>query len=248
MPKAARNILAGALASPSPDTWDRLMSFIGTLLPAARQRHPGEKIHKIASLLSCSSPQGMYRTLISTWQEPADIVLGACASIHNDSTALRDHSGANITEFMAFADLTSYLPEDVLTKVDRASMAVGLEARVPLLDHRIVEFSWRLPSHLKLHAGTGKHVLRQVLYRYVPRQLIERPKTGFGVPIARWLRNELRDWAEGLLSERRIRDDGFLRPSAVKRCWQEHLSGARNRQYQLWNLLMFQAWLDNRRS
>ena len=145
-----------------------------------------------------------------------------------------------------FLDMLLYLPEDILTKVDRASMAVGLESRAPFLDPRVVDLAWRLPIDFKIRGGQGKRILRDLLARYVPPALTDRPKMGFGVPIDAWLRGPLRDWAEALLDPRRLAEEGFLDPAVVRNVWEQHLSGARNWQYPLWAVLMFQAWLENR--
>jgi asparagine synthase (glutamine-hydrolysing) len=144
---------------------------------------------------------------------------------------------------MMLADARSYLPDDVLVKVDRATMAVGLEGRAPFLDHRVAEFAFQLPTAQKIRGGVGKWLLREVLYRYVPRALIERPKMGFAVPIDAWLRGPLKAWAEDLLDPARLRDEGFFRVEPIQAAWAEHLSGRRNQQHFLWNILMFEAWL-----
>jgi asparagine synthase (glutamine-hydrolysing) len=150
-------------------------------------------------------------------------------------------------EGMMVLDQGTYLPDDILVKVDRASMAVGLEVRAPLLDYRVAEFAARVPLKLKIHNQQGKFLLRSILERYVPREFFERPKAGFEIPLADWLRSPLRDWAESLLSEARLRDDGYFYPGQIRQRWNEHIAGKRNWQFHLWDVLMFQAWLDRQR-
>jgi asparagine synthase (glutamine-hydrolysing) len=200
--------------------------------------------------LAAKRPELIYRQLISRWEDPAAVVVNGREPV----TALTDERQAaqvpSVIEQLMYRDAVSYLPDDILVKVDRATMAVSLEARVPLLDHRIVEFAWRVPLSMKLKEGQTKWLLRQVLYRYVPQELIERPKSGFAIPVASWLRGPLRDWAESLLDERRLREEGFLNVRRVRAKWQEVLQDAqigwRNAADQVWTVLMFQAWLEKR--
>ena len=208
-----------------------------------RLRLPGDKLHKAARLLRASRPEQIYHQLVSHWEEPSALVLGGSepATPITDATAWIE--GADFAQQMMYLDAITYLPDDILVKVDRAAMGVSLETRVPLLDHRLVEFAWRVPLSMKIRNSQGKWLLRQVLYRHVPRALIERPKMGFGVPLDHWLRGPLRDWAEDLLAEDRLKREGFLDPAPIRRRWQGHLSGQRNGQYHLRGVLMWQAWL-----
>jgi asparagine synthase (glutamine-hydrolysing) len=198
-------------------------------------------------VLTLSSGQAFFLNLASQWQDPASIVLGA----QEPPTLLTDpgawpHTG-NLAQWMMAMDAQTYLPDDILVKVDRAAMANSLETRVPMLDHRVVELAWRVPLQQKIRDGQGKWLLRQVLYRHVPRELVERPKMGFGIPLDSWLRGPLRDWTEALLDEGRLRQEGYFQPAAIRQKWKEHLSGRRNWQHQLWTVLMFQAWLEENR-
>jgi asparagine synthase (glutamine-hydrolysing) len=241
VPRPLRGASAAALRALAPETWSRLFAFMpSTWRPAL----PGDKLHKIATLIDNPAPDAIYRRLVSQWERPEEVA-AAGREPHGplwDETIAQDFP--DLISRMQFLDLVTYLPDDILTKVDRATMAVGLEGRVPLLDHRVVAYAWSLPLKFKLRGGTSKWLLRRVLDRYVPRSLIDRPKMGFGVPIDAWLRGPLRDWAEGLLSPARLAADGFVQAEPVRWAWQEHLKGTRNWQYPLWTVLMLQAWRE----
>ena len=203
-----------------------------------------DKLHKGAEVLLSRSVDELYRGLVSHWRDPSSVVIGGIEPPTLLTDNAPDFSGLdNVQRMMAF-DMLTYLPDDILTKVDRAAMGTSLETRVPFLDHRVVKFAWGLQQSMKLRDGQTKWALRQVLYRHVPKALIERPKMGFGVPIDSWLRGPLRDWAEGLLNEERLKHEGFFNPLPIRKKWTEHLSGQRNWQYHLWDVLMFQAWLE----
>ena len=244
-PRPARSLAANLMRRPSPQAWDALFRLADPALPERlRVRNPGAKVHKMAGVLQSAGLEDMYVRLASHWRDPAALVTGA----REATTAVNDAAQwpmlTDPVERMMYLDLVSYLPDDILVKVDRASMAVSLEARVPMLDHRVVEFAWRVPLSMKIRDGRGKWLLRQVLYRHVPADLIDRPKAGFGLPIGDWLRGPLRDWAETLLAEDRLRRDGYLDPRVVRGVWDAHLSGRGDLQYQVWDVLMFQSWLD----
>lgn len=242
-PAPLKHLAAQTLISVSPGTWDRLGSSVGSIFRRGQAfSNMGDKLHKGAGVLASKSCAALYLNLISHWRDSSSIVLGATdlpTLLNGNEPKL---GGADNVQRMMMLDMLTYLPDDILVKVDRAAMAVALETRVPFLDHRVVEFAWRLPQEYKLRDGQTKWALRQVLYKHVPRALIERPKMGFAVPIGSWLRGSLREWAEDLLSEERLRRDGFFAPEPIRKKWSEHLSGKRNWQYDLWDVLMFQSW------
>jgi asparagine synthase (glutamine-hydrolysing) len=239
VPYPLRRAVARALSAVPAETWDRGARALGGRSAGALV---GYKLHKLADVLDADSADRVYLRLVSHWKRPADVVLGASEPPTLVTDAADRPALAGFTERMMYLDSVTYLPDDILTKVDRASMAVGLEVRVPLLDHRVYEFAWSMPLHQKLRAGRGKWALREVLYRYVPPALVDRPKSGFGVPVGAWLRGPLRDWGEALLAPDRLRADGFFDVAAVRAAWDTHLAGRADLQYHLWDVLMFQAW------
>lgn len=242
IPSFARSTLEKSIHAISPDRWNTVLDKIGVVLPVRYQfQNPGDKLYKLAEMMAFDSREELYKNLTSNWLYPSDLVLNSHEPLI-DSDQQADLS--SFTEYMMYSDLIRYMPDDILTKVDRASMGVSLEARVPLVDHRLVEFAWQLPLHMKVRNGEGKWILKQVLDRYIPRELMERPKMGFGIPIDEWLRGPLRDWAEDLLARKRLEAEGFFNVDMVRSKWEEHLYGARRWHSCLWNVLMFQAWLE----
>ena len=224
--------------------YESLLAGVNRCLPArARLKRPRSKVGVLAGMLEAGPQEERYRLLMSHVRDPASIVLHAREPATELSDPVLGSCVVEAIERMMYSDLVTYLPGDILTKVDRASMAVSLEARVPLLDHRVVEFAWRVPIGQKIRRGQGKWLMRQVLYRHVPRRLIDRPKQGFGVPIGAWLRGPLRDWAEALLDERRLREGGYFDPAYARRMLADHVAGRVNEGGRLWDVLMFQAWL-----
>lgn len=245
-PMPARRLAAWGLGRLHPERVNKVFSAISSMLPKRlRIRLPGEKIGKLACVLASQDGPALYRQLVSAW-DPTGIVLGATESdtaVHRDWPAL-----PSLAEQMMLLDLMTFLPDDILVKVDRAAMGVSLETRIPYLDRDVVDFALRLPLRYKVRDGRGKWLLRQVLHRHVPRELVERPKMGFSVPIGKWLRGPLRDWAEALLDEEALRRDGLFHPGPIRKAWAVHLSSQRNCEDLLWPVLMFQNWLHSQQA
>lgn len=243
LPRPLRTGLGTALAAVPPTVWDAAGG--SRLLPRRlRVRQPATKVQKVAGALRADDADDLYLWLASHWKQPGDLVLGA----DEPSSLLAGLSARPPTtdpvEQMMYLDLATYLPDDVLVKVDRAAMSVGLETRCPLLDHTLVEWAWQLPMSVKVRHGRGKWLMRQVLYRHVPQEIVDRPKSGFGPPIGAWLRGPLRAWGDDLLADARLREQGFLDSAVVRTVWDDHVLGKQDAGYELWDVLMFQSWLE----
>src|SRR5579875_910000 len=241
VPVPVRRAAAAALGAPSPDAIEWAFGRLARVLPAARVRNPSLKVRKVADILALPAHDA-YLRLVSHWPDPGSVVNGARQV---PTLVWTNGSGPHVAgrvEQILYLDLVTYLPDDILTKVDRATMAVGLEGRLPLLDHRVLEAAWQLPMSMKIRGGETKHILRQILYSRVPRELADRPKMGFGVPLRQWLVGGLRDWAEQLLSRRALDQGGFLAPGPVRKLWDAHVAGEVDASHPLWDVLMFQAW------
>lgn len=245
MPQPLRAALAGVLTTMPPAAWNSAFQKLEQWLPARlRYANPGDKLHKAAEILAVRSPEEIYLGLVSHWKNPEQLVQGG----REPPSLLTDPAHrADLPDFehrMMYLDTVTYLPDDILAKVDRAAMSVSLETRVPMLDHRVVEFAWTLPLAMKIRHGQGKWLLRQVLYRHVPQAMIDRPKMGFGIPLDVWLRGPLKEWAAALIEPSRLAREGIFDPAPIQRKWAEHQSGSRNWPYYLWDVLMFQQWQE----
>jgi asparagine synthase (glutamine-hydrolysing) len=216
-----------------------------SLLPMPRVQRPTDKARKLAAAMrGARSVDDLYTNLVACWPAPQELMADGSAGIAAAFPPPLPRAGVDDARSrMMYWDSATYLPDDILCKVDRAAMAISLETRVPFLDHRVAELAWRLPVHMKIRGAETKWALRQVLYRHVPRELIERPKSGFAIPLADWLRGPLRGWAEDLLDERRLRAEGFFRPAPIREAWRQHLTGSFDWSQRLWAVLMFECWL-----
>lgn len=251
LPFGVRRSLGRAIRSIPVAGWDAANSAAARVLPSLRKlSRAGDKAHKLASRLNTiEAREDLYLTLVSEWPEPTRLIarrgLVEPPSLLGDPLPVYGVSDERLR--MMYRDAMTYLPDDILCKVDRASMSVSLETRAPFLDHRVTELAWRLPVSMKLRDGQGKWPLRQVLYKHVPRHLIERPKAGFGIPVGEWLKGPLRPWAEDLLDPTRLRAEGFFQPAPIEQAWREHLGGRHDWTHRLWSVLMFQDWLRTHR-
>lgn len=242
-PHAVRQLCARALRAVPARQWNRLLNP-GSGATWAQTRATGDRVHKLAAMLAHRSLETIYRQILTHWSEPQNVALNSSEASTILTRALEWPRLRQPLHRLMYQDSVSYLPDDIFAKVDRAAMAVGLETRAPLVDHRVVEFAWRIPAAFNSDNGREKLLLKRVLDRYVPRALIERPKMGFGVPLDKWLRGPLRDWAEALIGAERLKREGYFDASAVRQKWSEHQQGHRRWQYPLWDVLMFQAWLE----
>jgi asparagine synthase (glutamine-hydrolysing) len=244
-PIALGKILPRLMRTLSPAAIDHLFTVLRPILPAKmRLSAAGVMVYKLADLMGAKSLEAMYLQELSHWERPEDVVLQA-REPNTVSRSIAQLTGClpSLEEQMMLTDLRNYLPDDILTKLDRASMAASLEARVPILDHRVVELAWKLPIRFKIRDGVSKWALRQILYKYVPQKIMDKPKWGFGIPMDTWLRGPLREWAEDLLDEKRLKEGGFFNAAVIRSRWKEHLRGAGNWQFLLWDVLVFQDWL-----
>jgi asparagine synthase (glutamine-hydrolysing) len=247
MPPALRRGLSRFISEVPMATWNGVLGGNSPLLSRYRPESLiGDRLHSVAEILKAESRGQIYRRFISHCKEPGVLVPGSKELTGVLADAELEESNLDFNQWMMLADMLSYLPDDILVKLDRASMAASLESRAPFLDHRVVEFALRLPMSMKYRSGSGKWILRKVLSRYLPTALTDRPKKGFAIPIGNWLRGALREWAEDLLNERRLRES-FFNPAPIRLTWADHLSGRRNWQGYLWNVLIFQQWLDQQR-
>ena len=241
-PMPFRQSIADGIERFAPHKWDRIFHLAYRFLPGRfHLRLPGNKLHKTAAVMKSQDRHAFYRTLTSINQSP-QLLMARDVPLPQPVSTEHNEVFSDLTHFCQYLDMRHYLVDDIMTKVDRASMAVGLEARSPFLDHLVAEYARKIPLSMKLGHHGGKVILQHILERYLPRPLFMRPKSGFGIPISEWMRNRLRDWSESLLSPHALQRSGLLDPSAIRDMWREHLCGQNDWAYQLWPVLMFQLW------
>jgi len=244
IPFFLRKLFASGIKSIPPHYWNKFSSYF---LDSFKYHNFGSKMYKGADVLNAKTTHDLYFRLCSHWQNPTEVVTNS----KEPGTLLTKHkpqlNNLNNQQQMMALDFITYLPDDILVKVDRAAMASSLETRMPFLDHKLIDYVWKIPHSLKFKNGQGKWILKKILNKYLPKNLTERPKMGFGIPIDIWLRGQLRDWAENLLDEKKLEQEGYFNSNLIRQKWKEHLSEKKNNQFQLWNVLMFQAWLENQK-
>ena len=248
LPLSARKLVGRIIASQPESRWNSLYHIVSAALPQTfRLRQAGVKIHKLGEIIQEQSPDLIYRSLVSQWKSPCEIIPG---SKENETFLTKELGGiseSDIEQRMMFLDGLTYLPDDLLVKVDRAAMGTSLETRIPFLDHRVVELAWRLPLEMKIKSGAGKRPIRKILENHLPRELFDRPKMGFAIPVGDWLRGSLRDWAEDLLSEEKLGDSNVFDVSKIRGVWARHLTEGSGLAYQLWTVLIYQSWREANR-
>ena len=242
MPLTIRKNLASGLQLISPQSWNKIAKFLPGL---NHYSNFGNKMYKVANALNARKLSDLYYMLCSHWQNPTEVVLNSSEPGTLLTKFKPELKELDSQEQMMVLDFITYLPNDILVKVDRAAMASSLETRIPFLDHKLIEYVWKIPQSLKLRDGQGKWILKNILNQYVPKNLTERPKKGFEIPLGAWLCGPLKDWAENLLNEKRLQQEGYFDSKLIRYKWTEHLNGKRNWQHDLWNVLMFQAWIDD---
>ncbi len=246
LPYSVRRKMAHTIFAFSPKFMDRLILPVMSMLPEKyNYKTPGDKIKKIGKVLDSKSLEETYLKLISHWEYPEDLVINSLEPLTLLNSGKNVLENFSIEEKMMFLDTMTYLPDDILVKVDRASMNFSLETRMPFLDHRVIDFAWKLPLKFKIKDGERKYIINKLLRKKIPKDLIDRPKMGFAVPLDNWLRGPLKDWAENLLDKNRIKNEGYFNCQLITEKWEQHKTGDQNWQYHLWDILMFESWLEN---
>lgn len=240
IPASLRKVFSSGIQLVSQKNWDKILKYLPII---NRYNNVGDKLYKVTRAFDAKTFYDFYQLLSSHWHKSNEVVINSKEPKIFSNQLKQQLETLDKQQQMMILDFLTYLPGDILVKIDRASMASSIETRAPFLDHKLIEYVWKIPHRFKNKNGQGKWILKEILKQYVPKDLTERPKMGFGVPIGTWLRGPLKDWAENLLDEKTMQEEGFLNSKLVKKKWEEHISGIRNWQYDLWDVLMFQAWI-----